>query len=595
MRRSENRTGETRSSGLWGTGRGGRGSDGRNATLKRGLLALVVLALAAPLAASAGSGERDARDDSYLAPALQTVASSTPNADVRVIVHSDRGAGRAQDALEEFADHDSTRLPIVDAAAGSVRAGDLPDLAEASGLVIVPDTPVALDGLHGFKDTKEKNNLPRGDSLRDFTSSELWTSAVGVDNLWPFLPGAHPESAAGKRNPSIAFIDSGIDASRSDFAGRIRAQVDMTSLPGNSAGDGRGHGTFVAGLAAGAGDRHSGAAPTAGIVSIDVMDDQGMARTSDVIAAAQWILRNKQQYDIRVANFSLHSATPSSFRWDPLDKAVEKLWFGGVVVVTSSGNYAENGKKTDVEFGPANDPFVITVGALDLHNSTSPERASVAPWSTWGYTHDGFAKPELSAPGRDLVGPIPAGSTLAEERPSQVVHTADGTYMELSGTSLSAPIVSGIAADLLMLRPNLTPDQVKGALMVAARPVRHAAFHSAGVGEVFAPGALALGLPPNPNRALNAFLNPDGGDGPVFDDAAWLAAAQASPAWDEVSWLDGWDDVAWSLVSWSDVSWSDVSWSDVSWSDVSWSDVSWSDVSWSDSVYGDVGQEGSTG
>ena len=54
--------------------------------------------------------------------------------------------------------------------------------------------------------------------------------------------------------------------------------------------------------------------PTAGIVSIDVMDDQGMARTSDVIAAAQWILRNKQQYDIRVANFSLHSATPSSFR-----------------------------------------------------------------------------------------------------------------------------------------------------------------------------------------------------------------------------------------------------------------------------------------
>jgi hypothetical protein len=164
MRRSENggTGGETRSSGLWGTGRGGRGTDGRNATLKRGLLALVVLALAAPLAASAGSGERDAHGDSYLAPALQTVASSTPNADVRVIVHSDRGAGKAQDALEEFADHDSTRLPIVDAAAGSVRAGDLPDLAEASGLVIVPDTPVALDGLHGFKDTKERAPGERG-------------------------------------------------------------------------------------------------------------------------------------------------------------------------------------------------------------------------------------------------------------------------------------------------------------------------------------------------------------------------------------------------------------------------------------------------
>ena len=595
MRRSENggTRGETRSSGLWGTGRGGRGSDGRNATLKRGLLALVVLALAAPLAASAGSGERDAHGDSYLAPALQTVASSTPNADVRVIVHSDRGAGKAQDALEEFADDDSTRLPIVDAAAGSVRAGDLPDLAEASGLVIVPDTPVALDGLDGFKDTKEKKKLPRGHGQQDFTSSELWTSAVGVDSLWPFLPGAHPESAAGKRNPSIAFIDSGIDASRSDFAGRIRAQVDMTSLPGNSAGDGRGHGTFVAGLAAGAGDRHSGAAPTAGIVSIDVMDDQGMARTSDVIAAAQWILRNKQQYDIRVANFSLHSATPSSFRWDPLDKAVEKLWLSGVVVVAAAGNQAQGGQATPMAYAPGNDPFAITVGALDLHGSTVPERADVAPWSAWGYTLDGFAKPELSAPGRSIVGPVPAGSTLTTERPGQVLRTREGTYMTLSGTSLSTPIVAGIAADLLALRPSLTPDQVKGALMHEARALRKVRTLAAGVGEAYAPDASALSSPPNPNRALDEFLirDPDG-DGMVFDDVSWLDAAKASPSWDDVSWLDGWADVSWSDVSWSDASWSDVSWSDVSWSDVSWSDVSWTDVSWADvadAVYGDVG------
>jgi serine protease AprX len=234
---------------------------------------------------------------------------------------------------------------------------------------------------------------------------------------------------------------------------------------------------------------------------------------------------------------------------------------------------------------------VITVGALDLRHSANPERTTVAPWSTWGYTYDGFAKPEVSAPGRELMGPIPAGSTLAQQRPSQVVRTPEGTYMQLSGTSLAAPIVAGIAADLLMLHPNFTPDQVKGALMVAARPVRHATLHSAGVGEVFAPGAAALSAPPNPNLALNAFLVPDS-DGvttPVFDDAAWLAAAKASPAWDNVSWLDGWNDAAWSLVSWSDVSWSDVSWSDVSWSDVSWSDVSWTDVSWADSVYGDIG------
>jgi serine protease AprX len=322
------------------------------------------------------------------------------------------------------------------------------------------------------------------------------------------------------------------------------------------------------------------------------MDDQGMARTSDVIAAAQWIVKNRKAYDIRVANFSLHSASPSSFRWDPLDKAVEKLWLSGVVVVAAAGNQGQGSQPTPMAYAPGNDPFAITVGALDIHGSTNPERTDVAPWSAWGYTLDGFAKPEISAPGRAMSGPVPAGSTLATERPGQVLRTGDGTYMTLSGTSLSAPVVAGIAADLLALRPTLTPDGVKGALMHEARDLRRVRTLAAGVGEVNAPGAAALAFPPNPNRALDAFLVKDpAGDGMVFDDVSWLDAAKASSTWDAVSWLDGWADVSWSDVSWSDVSWSDVSWADVSWSDVSWADVSWSDVSWADvvnAVYGDV-------
>ena len=135
---------------------------------------------------------------------------------------------------------------------------------------------------------------------------------------------------------------------------------------------------MVAGLAAGSARSYPGAAPTAGIVSLDVMDDKGMARTSDVIRAADWIFRNKDRYGIRVANFSLHSSTISSFRWDPLDKAVEKLWFSGVVVVTSAGNDGKSSHRpVRMGYAPANDPFVITVGALDLHGSASPGRADV--------------------------------------------------------------------------------------------------------------------------------------------------------------------------------------------------------------------------
>jgi serine protease AprX len=192
-------------------------------------------------------------------------------------------------------------------------------------------------------------------------------------------------------------------------------------------------------------------------------------------------------------------------------------------------------------------------------------------------------KPELSAPGRAISGPIPSGSTLANDRKGQVVEAPDGTYIRLSGTSLSAPIVSGIAADLLALRPSLTPDQLKGALMLGALPLRKVQTAAAGVGEAYLPAAALIALPPNPNRALDAFLVADpAGPGVAFDDVAWHDAARSSSAWNSVSWSDGWNGALWSVSSWASVSWSDVSWSDVSWSDVSWSDVSWEDTASAD-------------
>ena len=204
--------------------------------------------------------------------------------------------------------------------------------------------------------------------------------------------------------PAIAVVDTGVDTSRADFGGRVVSQVTLTSLPGNSAGDGSGHGTFVAGLAAGSAQVYAGAAPTAPIVSIDVADDKGMSMTSDVIAAVDWILANKAAKNIRVANSSLHSSVPSSFAYDPLAKAVERLWLSGVVVVAAAGNYASNGAASGIRYAPANDPFVITVGAADIGSTMATADDVAAPWSAHGYTLDGFAKPELGAPGRYLVG-----------------------------------------------------------------------------------------------------------------------------------------------------------------------------------------------
>ena len=123
-----------------------------------------------------------------------------------------------------------------------------------------------------------------------------------------------------------------------------------------------------------------------------------MARTSDVIAAAEWIYANRASKNIKVANFSLHSTMPSNFINDPLDKAVEKLWFGGVTVVAAAGNYGKEDGPSGVPYAPGNDPFVITVGAVDLEGSVAVSRHDVPNWSAYGYTKDGFRSPRSRRP-----------------------------------------------------------------------------------------------------------------------------------------------------------------------------------------------------
>src|SRR5207253_11490949 len=108
------------------------------------------------------------------------------------------------------------------------------------------------------------------------------------------------------------------------------------------------------------------------ILMIDVMDDSGTALTSDVIAACSYILQNKTALNIKVANFSLHSGAKNHFYNDPLDRAVEKLWFNGVFVVAAAGNYGNAAGPSGVMFAPGNDPFVMTVGAVDIGNSIKP-------------------------------------------------------------------------------------------------------------------------------------------------------------------------------------------------------------------------------
>jgi len=496
-----------------------------------------------------------------VSPGLLQTAHDNPGQKVRIIIQSDNGVSDAENALNG-AGSLKKRLKLIGAVSVEVPAAKVNELAKVDGLTITPDSPVKVSGSH--------------------YSTQLWPYESGNAALWN-----------GTSAPTIAIVDSGIDASRADFAGRLYPQVNLSSLTPNATGDGRGHGTFVAGIAAGDATGKSGAAPTAKILPIRVMDDNGVAMTSDVIRAAQWIYDNKDAYNVKVANFSLHSAMPSRFVNDPLDKAVEKLWFAGVTVVVAAGNYGTAAGPSGVMYAPGNDPFVITVGAADLGNSIRPFDDAAAPWSAYGYTYDGFAKPELGAPGRYMVGPVPTSATLTSERPDHVVSPG---YMQLSGTSFAAPAVAGAVAQILARHPSWTPGQVKGALMVTAKPVPEAIPLSLGVGELNASRAASRYLtPPNPNAALDRFVvSASGGSGMTFDAASWSDYVNANASWADASWSDAsWSDASWSAASWADASWADASWADgalaaASWADLSIAAASWADMSHEDAAEGDA-------
>jgi serine protease AprX len=560
-----------RSSALWGTG--GRGGD-RSSVLwgkgGRGILVscIAVFALAAPVAAMASTATHSTSaksvSSSFIAPSLLNAKGN-----VDVIIRSTGGLADANAKLTGLGvfQKDAKQLGLIGAVEATVPAAQLKKLQNVPGIFVTPNANVKLSGAVA-------------------TSTQMWPYESGNALNW-----YGDLTTYNGKLPAIAIVDSGIQ-NRPDFGNRVVASVNLSTIDGNtSLDDQRGHGTFVAGIAAGAGTGLTGAAPSAPLVSVKVMNDQGMAKTSDIINACQWILDHKAQYNIKVANFSLHSTYGTNFYNDPLDAAVEKLWFGGVTVVAAAGNYGTANGPSGVHYAPGNDPFVITVGAIDIGGSIRSGDDSVAPWSAYGYTYDGFYKPDVAAPGRYIVGPVPSGSTIATSRPANMVGS---DRIQLSGTSFSAPVVSGTAAEMLARHPGWGPDQVKGALMRTARAVRVNPA-AAGLGEITASRAVSTTYAPNPNLGLEKFVTNTSASGTAFDAMSWASAATANMSWNSMSWTDqSWSDQSWSDQSWAQMSWTDMSWTDMSWTDMSWTDMSWTDQSNEDANEAD-GLSGSAG
>jgi serine protease AprX len=549
---------QERGSALWGSG-GGR---------KRTLFVLVLVIALIGSFGAASAAAKDKGPKALVPQDLYAQALANPTGLFNVIVQGSKGSktdnvdadlSQAQKDNPGVARGVYRKFRSINGLAATVSGAQLVALAQKkSAGVITPDVKTTASG--------------------DLSNVQIWPEVAQLTSAWP--------QAAGTPGPTIAFLDSGVDASNPAFGGRVLDQENFYSgTSPNSPGDGLGHGTFTAGIAAGADDGHAGGAPNAGIVSLDVLDDQGSGSTSDMIAALDWVLQNKAQYNIGVVNISIVASQNSSFLYDPLDKAVEKLWLNGVVVVTSAGNYGSDAGASGVQYAPANDPFVITVGATDTNGTVSTADDFAAPWSAWGVTNDGFAKPELSAPGRYMYGPVPSsGGAILAQLPDRLVSPG---YMWMSGTSFSAPVVSAAAAYVLANHPTWTPDQVKGALMLtAATPDGYTAGGALGVGEVQAnAAATSADGTANPNLGLNQFLTVDPNTGlKQFDSDTWQTTAANDPAWNSMSWASmSWASASWSSMSWASMSWASMSWASMSWASMSWASMSWASQSWASS------------
>ena len=342
----------------------------------------------------------------------------------------------------------TARLEIIDGVAATLSAGAAAQLRANSELVqIFPDAQV--------QSAAGGNKIPATD----------YPDVVGADTVWG--QGVTGEGI------TVAVVDTGLanhPGVEKDLNGnnRIVAWIDFVEDKHNPK-DRNGHGTHVAGIIAnsniGKDGEWNGVAPGVNLAGVRVLDDNGQGSYASVIEGLQWVLENKDAYNIRIVNLSLVAIAMSPYWADPLNEAVTQLWANGIVVVVAAGNGGPGAMSVGV---PGNNPYVITVGAFtDNYTPNDWSDDYIAPFSAAGPTLDGFVKPDLVAPGAHIVSSMKDNTTLAQTYPDNVLPKK---YFSMAGTSQATAVASGVAALMLAQNPDLTPDQVKFRMMGSAFP-----------------------------------------------------------------------------------------------------------------------------
>lgn len=280
--------------------------------------------------------------------------------------------------------------------------------------------------------------------------------AIGADFL--------QEAGISGSTIGVAVIDSGTYP-HPDVNGAIDASVDLTGED-SATTDHLGHGTHVAGIIMGRGTINSeyrGIAPLCRLSSLKVFGDDNVTTLGLILEAMGWVLENSRRFNIRVVNLSLGAQAIETFDQDPICQATRLLWNQGIIVVASAGN--EGGQGPGTIRTPGACPYCLTVGAIDDRRTLPRSDDTLAAFSSQGPTLDGLTKPDCIAPGVNITSLRSPGSTLDRQLP---LNRVGEYYFRLSGTSMAAPMVAGLAALILQRRPDLSPDEVKSVLTSTA-------------------------------------------------------------------------------------------------------------------------------
>jgi serine protease AprX len=430
---------------------------------RRSVLFIAVIVLALPALAAAGGGRLDA--------ALRARADA-PRGTSRVIIMTTSGS-RADAAIRAEGGLPGRHLRAIGGQVALVPDSALTRLAARSEV-----RRVALD--RQVAGTMERTGAAIGAA---WVNEELGYDGTGV---------------------GVAIIDSGVANWHDDLGSqRVAHFVDFVSdLP--VAHDGYGHGTHVAGIIAGSGYDSAGArrgiAPGATLVVLRVLDETGEGHISNVIAAIDYAVEHRAEFNIRVINLSVASGVYESFTTDPLTLAARRAVDAGIVVVTAAGNHGQTAHGTVQHGGitsPGNAPWVLTVGATDHRMTAARGDDAVAGFSSRGPTLiDRGMKPDLVAPGVAIESLADANSTMYALHPASrlwgTVDTATPPYVSLTGTSMAAPVVAGTIALMLEANAALTPNLVKALLHYTAETRTRFSLAAQGAGFLNARGAVQL-------------------------------------------------------------------------------------------------------